>query len=147
MKAVLQRVTKASVSVEGQQIGHIDAGLLVLVGVAKGDTDEDGAWMARKIAELRVFEDAAGKMNLSLEDTGGAVLLVSQFTLLADCKKGRRPGFDAAALPDEALKLCQALEQQLRSRGLAVQTGRFGADMKVELLNDGPVTLLLDSRN
>jgi len=146
MRAVLQRVTKAHVDVDGQTVGAIGPGLLALVGVEQGDEARDAAWLAEKTAGLRVFEDTAGKMNCSLQETGGAVLAVSQFTLLADCSKGRRPGFSAAAPPDVAAQLYLDYVDALRTLGLTVATGVFQADMKVHLVNDGPVTLLLDSR-
>lgn len=146
MRAVLQRVTSAHVDVDGQTVGRIGPGLLALVGVEQGDEMTDVAWLAEKTAGLRVFEDQNGKMNLSVQETGGAVLAVSQFTLLADCSKGRRPGFSAAAPPDEAARLYLEYVDALRAGGLVVATGVFQADMKVHLVNDGPVTLLLDSR-
>jgi len=146
MRAVLQRVTKAHVDVDGQTVGAIGPGLLALVGVEQGDEARDVAWLAEKTAGLRVFEDEAGKMNCSVQETGGAVLAVSQFTLLADCSKGRRPGFSAAAPPDVAAQLYLDYVEALRALGLTVATGVFQADMKVHLVNDGPVTLLLDSR-
>lgn len=146
MKAVLQRVQRASVTVAERTVAAIGPGLLVLVGVAQSDTAEDVVYLADRIRLLRLFEDEAGKMNRSLEEVGGAVLLVSQFTLLADCRKGRRPGFSAAAPPDQAEQLYLALAARLREQAVAVATGIFQADMQVELVNDGPVTLLLDSR-
>ncbi|SDD76321.1 D-aminoacyl-tRNA deacylase [Desulfuromonas thiophila] len=146
MKVVLQRVQRASVTVAERTVAAIGPGLLVLVGVAQGDTVDDVVYLADRIRLLRLFEDEAGKMNRSLEEVGGAVLLVSQFTLLADCRKGRRPGFSAAAPPDQAEQLYLALAARLREQAVAVATGIFQADMQVELVNDGPVTLLLDSR-
>lgn len=146
MKAVLQRVTRASVEVEGQTIGRIGQGLLVLLGIAKGDDAGDVRYVAEKLRTLRIFADDDGKMNRSLADVHGAVLLVSQFTLLGDTSKGRRPSFDHAAAPDQAKHLYQELAEVLRGAGLTVEMGWFGAYMQVELLNDGPVTLLLDSR-
>lgn len=146
MKAVLQRVQRASVTVAERTVAAIGPGLLVLVGVAQGDTVDDVVYLADRIRLLRLFEDEAGKMNRSLEEVGGAVLLVSQFTLLADCRKGRRPGFSAAAPPNQAEYLYLALAARLREQAVAVATGIFQADMQVELVNDGPVTLLLDSR-
>jgi D-tyrosyl-tRNA(Tyr) deacylase len=146
MRAVLQRVTRASVEVEGQIVGQIGVGWLVLLGVARGDTDEDADRLAEKVAGLRAFEDEAGKMNLAVADVGGSVLVVSQFTLLGDCRAGRRPSFIDAAEPGEAERLYLRFADKVRALGLAVETGTFRADMKVELLNDGPVTLLLDSR-
>lgn len=147
MKAVVQRVKHARVSVADELVGSIASGLLVLLGVAVEDTADDVAWMANKLAGLRVFEDAAGKMNISVRDVSGAVLVVSQFTLLGDCRKGFRPGFDRAARPEQARPLYESLVALLRQQGLPVQTGRFQAEMQVELVNDGPVTLLLDSRS
>jgi D-tyrosyl-tRNA(Tyr) deacylase len=146
MKAILQRVSRASVTVDGQVVGRIDTGWLVLLGVAKGDTDADASWMADKVAGLRAFADDDGKMNLSVVDVAGAVLAVSQFTLLGDCRKGRRPGFDQAAPPDEADRLYRRFIDRLVAIGLPVGTGTFRAHMAVELLNDGPVTFILDSR-
>lgn len=147
MRAVIQRVTQASVEVEGQVVGRIGPGLVVLVGVAKGDTDTDLAFMADKIPALRIFSDEAGKMNRSVTDIGGGLLAISQFTLLGDTKKGRRPGFDQAADPAQARHLFDAFVQRMRQRpGLQVETGVFGAHMKVNLVNDGPVTFVLDSR-
>jgi D-tyrosyl-tRNA(Tyr) deacylase len=146
MRAVLQRVTSAHVEVDGQTVGAIGPGLMVLLGVERGDTETDLSWLVDKTAGLRVFGDDDGKMNRSLQEMGGAVLAVSQFTLLADCSKGRRPGFSAAAPPDEAARLYAAYTDALRIRGITVATGIFQADMAVHLVNDGPVTLLLDSR-
>jgi D-aminoacyl-tRNA deacylase len=146
MRAVLQRVTRASVTVDGSVVGQIGVGWLVLLGVAKGDSDEDADRLADKTAVLRAFEDEAGKMNRSVAEAGGGVLVVSQFTLLADCRAGRRPSFTDAADPAEAERLYLRFAERLRTNGLAVATGIFRADMKVELLNDGPVTFLLDSR-
>jgi D-tyrosyl-tRNA(Tyr) deacylase len=145
MRAVLQRVSRASVDVAGGCVGRIDRGWLVLLGVAVNDTDDDAAWMADKIANLRAFEDDQGKMNRSVHDIGGAILVVSQFTLLADCRSGRRPSFTGAAEPAVAERLYLGCVDRLRQSGLTVATGVFRADMKVELVNDGPVTLLLDS--
>jgi D-aminoacyl-tRNA deacylase len=146
MRAVVQRVRRARVVVDGSVSGAIDHGLLVFVGVASGDGPADVQYIATKIRELRVFADAAGRMNRSVVETGGAVLLVSQFTLLADCRKGRRPSFDGAASPALAQSLYEDVAASLRSEGLTVATGVFQAHMDVELLNDGPVTILLDSR-
>lgn len=145
MRAVLQRVSRADVQVGGEEIARIDGGLLVLLGVEKGDGDKELAWMGKKIVGLRIFEDENEKMNLSVQDVGGSILLVSQFTLLADASKGRRPGFDRAAEPAQAEKYYLQLAQSMRQEGVPVQTGRFGADMKVSLCNDGPVTILLES--
>jgi len=146
MKALIQRVTRASVEVNGQVVGRIDAGLLVLLGVAKGDGETDSRYLIEKIRTLRIFSDEQGKMNRSLTDIGGSVLLVSQFTLLGRTTNGRRPSFDEAALPDEAKRLYEAVATELRAQGTPVETGAFAAHMQVELLNDGPVTFLLDSR-
>jgi len=147
MKVVVQRVSEARVTVEDAVIGEIGIGLLLLVGVGHEDTDQDMAWMADKLAGLRIFEDDAGKMNLSVEDVKGAILSVSQFTLFGDCRKGKRPNFMGAARPEIAESLYEQFNERLRSRGLQVETGRFGAMMDVSLVNDGPVTLILDSRN
>ncbi|MEZ4483632.1 MAG: D-aminoacyl-tRNA deacylase [Syntrophotaleaceae bacterium] len=145
MRAVLQRVSHAKVEVAAETVGAIDRGLLVLLGVEQGDVEKDAALLAKKTAELRLFEDEAEKMNLSVEDIGGEVLVVSQFTLAADCRKGRRPGFSGAAPPEIANKLYEHYVALLRQRGLTVATGRFQAMMQVSLTNDGPVTFLLDS--
>jgi D-tyrosyl-tRNA(Tyr) deacylase len=146
MKAVIQRVTRASVHVEGKTVGQIESGLLVLVGVAKGDRESDGRYLVEKIRTLRIFSDEQGKMNRSLADVGGSVLLVSQFTLLGGTAKGRRPSFDEAAPPEEAKRLYEQVVAELRDQGTPVETGVFAAHMQVELLNDGPVTFVLDSR-
>lgn len=146
MKAVLQRVTRASVEVDGRIVGRIGAGLLVLLGVAKGDEERDLLYLVEKLHTLRIFADDQGKMNRSLVEVGGEVLLVSQFTLLGETTKGRRPGFDRAAAPDEARTWYEQAVTRLRAVGVKVETGVFGAHMQVELLNDGPVTFLLDSR-
>lgn len=146
MRAVIQRVSEASVTVDQVVSGSIQRGFLVLVGVADDDEDKDALWIAEKIAGLRVFEDSDEKMNLSLPDVQGAVLLVSQFTLFGDCRKGRRPSFVEAARPEKARALYEKLAENLRQLGLVVETGVFQAHMEVRLLNDGPVTLLLDSR-
>ncbi len=146
MRAVVQRVSRAQVRVEGAVTGAVERGLLVLVGVARGDGPDDARALADKLAALRIFEDQDGKMNLSVADAGGGVLVVSQFTLLGDARKGNRPGFSDAAPPDEANALYQAVCDQLRARGLPVAQGVFRAHMEVELVNDGPVTILLDSR-
>ena len=146
MKAVIQRVTRASVEVDGDVIGRIDAGLLVLLGVAKEDSEADAEYMADKLIGLRVFSDTEGKMNRSIVDIGGKLLIVSQFTLLGDTTKGRRPGFDGAAPTAQALTLYERVVGIVRDRGIRVETGRFGAHMHVSLENDGPVTFLLDSR-
>jgi D-tyrosyl-tRNA(Tyr) deacylase len=146
MRCVIQRVTRASVSVDGQVVGRIGPGLLALLGVAKDDGPADIEYVASKVHDLRVFGDEQGRMNLAISDVGGAVLLVSQFTLLGDVRKGRRPGFDQAAPPDRARQLYDELAARLRAMGLEVATGVFQAHMQVELVNDGPVTILLDSR-
>jgi D-tyrosyl-tRNA(Tyr) deacylase len=146
MRAVIQRVSRAAVTVDGAVVGRIDAGLVAFVGVAAGDTAADIDYTASKIRELRVFSDEHGRMNRSVVDVGGQVLVVSQFTLLGDVRKGRRPGFDAAAPPDVAKAGYDDLVSRLRSAGLTVETGVFQAQMQVDLVNDGPVTILLDSR-
>lgn len=146
MKAVLQRVTRASVHVEGKTVGQIESGLLVLLGVAKGDGESDGRYLVEKIHTLRIFSDEQGKMNRSLADIGGSVLMISQFTLLGRTTNGRRPSFDDVASPDEAKRLYEQVVTVLRENGTHVETGVFAAHMQVELLNDGPVTFVLDSR-
>jgi D-tyrosyl-tRNA(Tyr) deacylase len=146
MRAVLQRVTRASVEVSGECVGRIGVGWLVLLGVARGDTDRDADWMAEKVANLRAFEDEQGKMNRSVAEAGGSVLVVSQFTLLADCRAGRRPSFTEAADPAEAERLYLRFADRLAATGLTVEKGVFRALMKVELVNDGPVTFPIDSR-
>jgi D-tyrosyl-tRNA(Tyr) deacylase len=146
MRAVLQRVKEASVRVEGAMVGRIGRGLLVLLGVGQGDTEADAEYLAEKALNLRIFADEAGQMNRSLLDVGGGILVVSQFTLYGDARKGRRPGYSDAAAPEEANRLYEHFVARLRPSGLAVETGVFRAMMDVALLNDGPVTLLLDSR-
>lgn len=146
MRAVIQRVLEARVVVEELTIGAIDQGLMVLLGVAREDAPRDAAYLAEKTAGLRIFEDDEGKMNRSVEDIGGGILVVSQFTLLGDCRKGRRPGFTDAAPPELADRLYEDYVTTLRARGITVATGVFRADMQVHLVNDGPVTMLLDSR-
>jgi D-aminoacyl-tRNA deacylase len=146
MRAVIQRVTSASVIVADRVVGRIGSGLVALVGVANEDGPADVQYMATKIRDLRIFPDDQGRMNRSVLDTGGAVLVVSQFTLQADCRKGRRPSFDAAASPALARALYEDVVRTLRDSGLTVETGEFQAHMNVELVNDGPVTILLDSR-
>jgi D-tyrosyl-tRNA(Tyr) deacylase len=146
MKAVLQRVSRASVTVDGQVVGQIGRGLMVLLGVEQDDTLADAQHLADKAVQLRIFDDAAGKMNLSLAETGGAMLVVSQFTLLGDCRKGRRPSFIQAAPPELAERLYDAFVAAVGVQGIRVATGEFRAMMQVELVNDGPVTILLDSR-
>ena len=145
MRAVVQRVSAASVTVEGRKVGTIGPGLLVLLGVARGDTEKDGDYLAEKLAGLRIFEDAEEKMNRSVAQIGGSILLVSQFTLYGDVRHGRRPSFTQAAPPEEANRLYEDLAQKLRDKGLTVETGQFQAHMEVSLVNDGPVTILLDS--
>ncbi len=144
MRAIVQRVSKGSVSVGGEVVGAIERGLVVLVGVTHGDTVEQADWLARKIAGLRIFEDSAGKMNAGLLDMGGAALVISQFTLYADCRKGRRPSFIDAAQPEIAEPLVEHFAQALRNHGVPVEMGVFGAHMLVEIHNDGPVTILLE---
>jgi len=146
MRAVLQRVTRASVEVEGEIVGRIGPGWLALLGVARGDGDDDAERLADKVLALRAFEDDQGKMNRSVAEAGGAILVVSQFTLLGDCRAGRRPSFIEAAEPAEAERLYLRVVERLAATGIEVATGVFRAMMKVELVNDGPVTLLYDSR-
>jgi D-aminoacyl-tRNA deacylase len=145
MRAVVQRVSEADVTVDGVVTGAIGAGLLVLLGVEHSDGAAQAAWLADKILELRIFEDAAGKMNLSLLDTGGALLVVSQFTLYGDTRKGRRPSFDRAARPEQARALYEAFAEHARGRGVRVETGVFQAMMRVALVNEGPVTLICET--
>jgi D-tyrosyl-tRNA(Tyr) deacylase len=145
MKAVIQRVSKASVSVDGKTVGSIGTGLLVYIGVSSTDKADDAEFIGRKIAELRLFEDESGKMNRSVCETGGAVLIISNFTLQGNCRKGRRPSFDSAAGPDEANELYEKVIDTVKGFGLAVEKGIFQAHMHVESINDGPVTLLIDS--
>lgn len=148
MKAVIQLVSSASVSVDGELIGSVEKGYMILLGVENGDTEWDARVLAQKAAVLRVFKDDRDKMNLSLLDVGGAALVVSNFTLCADSRKGRRPSYMEAALPCEAEKLYKLFCDEMKSSGVSrVETGRFGADMKVALVNDGPVTILLDSKD
>jgi D-tyrosyl-tRNA(Tyr) deacylase len=144
MRAVLQRVTQASVTVAGECVGKIGSGWLVLLGIAKEDSQETVIWMAEKCIGLRAFEDSDGKMNLSVQDIQGEILVVSQFTLYGDCNKGRRPSFDSAAPPEMAESLYIAFCESIEMAGITVARGRFRADMKVNLLNDGPVTLILE---
>jgi D-aminoacyl-tRNA deacylase len=145
VRAVVQRVTNASVTIEGEVVGAIETGLVVLLGVKLGDDERDIDFLAEKIANLRIFSDDAGKMNRSLLEIGGAALVASQFTLYGDCRKGRRPSFIDAAPPEVAEPLYERFVRRLRGCGLRVETGRFAADMKVGLVNDGPVTLIIDS--
>ena len=146
MSCVVQRVTRSRVTVDGEETGRIERGFMVLVGAQEGDTQADMDYCVKKICGLRIFEDENDKMNLSLKDVGGRVLLVSQFTLLGDARHGRRPSFIRAARPETAEPLCESLRQQLEARGVPTCTGRFRTHMDVELVNDGPVTILLDSR-
>jgi D-tyrosyl-tRNA(Tyr) deacylase len=145
MRAVVQRVTKCSVSIDGNVIGTIGKGLLVLLGIATGDSEKDADYLSEKIVNLRIFEDESGKMNLSVLETGGQILVVSQFTLLGDCRKGRRPSFFKAADPQKAEIRYQYFVQKVRESGITVQTGQFQALMEVSLVNYGPVTLILES--
>jgi len=146
VKVVLQRSKAASVSVNGDIVGSIPSGLVLLVGVAEGDAEQDARYLAEKVAGLRIFEDEGGKMNLSVMDTGGQILSISQFTLYGDCRKGKRPNFMAAARPETAEPLYERFNELLRAQGLHVETGRFGEMMDVSLVNDGPVTLILESQ-
>jgi D-tyrosyl-tRNA(Tyr) deacylase len=145
MRAVLQRVRQARVVVGAEIIGEIQQGLLILLGIHQTDSPAQAKWLAEKVAGLRIFQDVDGKMNVSVEDVKGAILVVSQFTLYGDCQKGRRPSFIAAAPPDKAEPLYQTFVDSLRALGIPVATGRFGADMQVELVNDGPVTIIVDT--
>jgi D-tyrosyl-tRNA(Tyr) deacylase len=146
LKAVIQRVGESRVEVDGNRVGEIGKGIMVLLGVEKGDVEGDADWLAEKIANLRIFEDHAGKMNLSVREIGGELLVVSQFTLAGNCAKGRRPSFDSAAPPPEANRLYEYFVERLRKMGLTVATGVFQAMMQVSLVNDGPVTFILESR-
>lgn len=146
MRAVIQRVKSAEVYVDGRLSGKIGNGLLVFVGVSKGDSEKDVSYLTSKLPELRIFEDASGKFNLSLKEMGGEMLIVSQFTLYGDCRKGRRPSFTEAEEPTIAKNLYEQFISKLRKQGIPVQTGEFQAKMEVHLVNDGPVTLLLDSK-
>lgn len=145
MRAVVQRVSEARVEVDGRIVGSIERGLLVLLGVGKDDTERDCEWMVDKVSGLRIFEDEGGKMNLSVGDVGGAILVVSQFTLYGDCRRGKRPSFTDAAPPEKGKELYDLFVELLRKKGIRVETGVFGAHMHVHLVNDGPVTILLDS--
>ncbi|MFN0036163.1 MAG: D-aminoacyl-tRNA deacylase [Saprospiraceae bacterium] len=148
MRSVIQRVSQASVSIEGIEKSRIGLGLLILLGIEHDDTDDDIHWLCKKIAALRIFSDEAGLMNLSVQDIGGEIIVVSQFTLFASTKKGNRPSFIRSARPEIAIPLYEKFVETLRQESsLAVLTGEFGADMKVSLLNDGPVTILMDSKN
>jgi len=148
MRAVIQRVKYSSVTIDGEKTAQIEKGLNVLLGISHEDTEEDCGYLARKITELRIFEDEEGKMNRSLLDVGGQMLIISQFTLYGDCRKGRRPSFVGAARPETAIPLYEEFIKTVEALGVKeVQTGKFGADMKVEILNDGPVTLIIDTKN
>ena len=147
MRAVVQRVTNADVKIDGRENGKIDNGLLVLLGVGNGDTEEDMKYIADKIIKLRIFSDEHDKMNLSLEDVGGSMLVISQFTLYGDCSHGRRPYFGNAMEPVSANEMYEKFVAYIREQGIHTETGEFGADMKVSLTNDGPVTIILESKN
>ena len=147
MRAVVQRVKRASVTIDGTKTAEIGVGFLILLGVHETDTEADAAYLAKKCCGLRVFEDDNGKMNRSVQDVGGAFLVVSNFTLYGDCKKGNRPSFTSAARPETAVPLYEHFISCVRQSGIACQTGTFGADMQVELLNDGPVTLIVDTKD
>ena len=146
MRAVVQRVSRAKVTVAGEPVGEIGTGLLVLLGVGQNDTEADADYLGEKVAGLRIFEDAEGKMNRAVGESGGAVLAVSQFTLYGDVRRGKRPSFDAAARPEQARRLYEHFVEKVRAAGLRCETGRFQEMMQVELVNDGPVTILLDSQ-
>ena len=146
MRAVVQRTERADVRVKTEHIGKISGGLLVLLGVGQDDDSRDARYIAEKVTALRIFEDENDKMNLSVKDIGGEVMVISQFTLFGDCRKGRRPSFTSAAVPETAEKLYLEVVQMIKSKGIIVATGQFQADMKVSLVNDGPVTILLDSK-
>lgn len=147
MKAVIQRVKSASVTIDDQIVGSIQQGFMILLGIHEEDTKEDVDYLIRKITMMRIFEDEAGKMNLSIDAVAGSILSVSQFTLYADTKKGNRPSFVKASRPDQAIPLYEAFNEGLRQSGLQVETGKFGADMQVALVNDGPVTIIIDTRD
>lgn len=147
MRAVIQRVSQAEVAIDGETVGKIGKGFMILLGVHQEDTKEDADYLIRKISTLRVFEDDEGKMNLGLKDVGGSILSISQFTLHADTKKGKRPSFVKAARPETAIPLYEYFNEGLRNVDLTVETGKFGADMAVSLINDGPVTILFDTRD
>lgn len=148
MRAVIQRVSQASCTVDGQITGQIETGFLVLLGIEDADTTEDALWLAQKIANMRIFSDEAGQMNRALADVNGRILLISQFTLFAQTKKGNRPGFIRAARPDKAIPLYEFMKLELEKQTASkVETGIFGADMKINLLNDGPVTIIIDTHN
>ncbi len=145
MRALVQRVSQAGVTIDGKRTASIDRGILVLLGITESDTPEDTQWLAGKIARLRIFPDEHGKMNLSVKDIGGQVLIISQFTLYGDCRRGNRPGFDQAADPQHAEPMYDLFCERVSGMGLEVQTGTFAADMKVDLINDGPVTFMLET--
>ncbi|MFR4252876.1 MAG: D-aminoacyl-tRNA deacylase [Weissella confusa] len=147
MRVVLQRVSSASVTVDGQELGAIDQGYMLLVAIQDADTEAELDYLVRKVTGLRVFEDEAGKMNLSIQDVGGSILSISQFTLYADTRRGNRPSFTDAGVPDYAEKMYDQFNTKLAATGLTVATGEFGADMKVSLVNDGPVTIIFDTDN
>ncbi|PAB01716.1 D-aminoacyl-tRNA deacylase [Enterococcus canintestini] len=147
MKAVIQRVKSASVTIDDQIVGSIQQGFMILLGIHEEDTKEDVDYLIRKITMMRIFEDEAGKMNLNIEAVAGSILSISQFTLYADTKKGNRPSFVKAARPEQAIPLYEAFNEGLRQSGLQVETGKFGADMQVALVNDGPVTIIIDTRD
>ena len=146
MKIVLQRVSEASVKVEGKIVGKIDEGLMLLIGVDETDDQQDADWLVKKIIDVRIFSDEAGKMNRSVKDINGEILCISQFTLISDYKKGNRPSFIKAAKPEKAIPLFEYFKEELKKSGLKIESGIFGADMKVSLINDGPVTLVFDSK-
>ena len=146
MRALIQRVTRARVVIEAETVGEINRGLLVLLGITHADTPEQARWLADKVATLRIFTDDAGKMNRDLAEAGGAMLIVSQFTLYGDARKGRRPSFVQAAVPEQAIPLYEAFINAVKALGIPTATGRFGAMMQIELVNDGPVTLMVDSK-
>lgn len=147
MRAVIQRVTQAEVVIEQQSVGKIGEGFMILLGIHESDTEEDVAYLVRKISKLRVFEDEKGKMNLGIQEIQGSILSVSQFTLYAETKKGNRPSFIAAARPEVAIPLYEQFSKQLKELAIPVETGEFGADMKVSLVNDGPVTIIIDTKD
>ena len=147
MRAVIQRVKSASVAIDEKIVGEINQGFMILLGIHEEDTKEDVDYLVRKIAMMRVFEDEAGKLNLSIDAISGSILSISQFTLYADTKKGNRPSFVKAARPEQAIPLYDAFNDGLRQKGLEVETGEFGADMQVSLINDGPVTIIMDTRD
>ncbi|MDR2834505.1 MAG: D-tyrosyl-tRNA(Tyr) deacylase [Streptococcaceae bacterium] len=145
MKVVIQRVSKAQVDIEGKTVGQIDKGFVVLLGIHESDTSKEVDYLVRKVSQMRIFEDEAGKMNLSLDQVGGQILLISQFTLYSDTKKGNRPGFEKAARPDVAIPLYEEFGLKLEEKGVPVKHGVFGADMQISLINDGPVTITIDT--